>query len=107
MSLTDKIKKIFESIICKIEIRPDLHVFCQNCGADITRFGGYLTDKKAIYCMQKISDEQCINILNYKMGGGIVNNFNSKEIQRAIREGSLEYYKRPNYFYINNNTTLH
>jgi hypothetical protein len=81
--------------IGKFLVRIKERVYCQECGEERTKLGGFVTEDGILYCSDVpwCLEKNLLRGTNFLPPG--LDFFNPIEIQNAIREGILREYKLP------------
>ena len=74
-----------------------VEVYCQNCGRDITKEGGYITaSERKIYCRKyEAGGGECIRSVLIDGTGENIGNatfYKPREVRKAIKNGRLVHF---------------
>ena len=71
-------------------------VYCQTCGEDLTKQGGYISNEGGIYCQGGfLRNFDCGGIAMTKSNHNLSFDYaDSKEVQRWIEEGKLIHFSQ-------------
>lgn len=71
---------------------PKTYIYCQYCGEDVTYKGARVSNLGTAYCQKR----ECIKEHMKEEGPNCSNFLLPKQLQKAIKNGDLINYKRPN-----------